>query len=95
MGDSEKEILNNTSIDDVTVEELTMKTAKTSKGRKKSEKVGFFASMKAEFKKIIWTNRQSLGRQTLAVLVCTVVLGLIIFGLDFVISTGFDKIFVK
>ena len=48
MGDSEKEILNNTSIDDVTVEELTMKTAKTSKGRKKSEKVGFFASMKAE-----------------------------------------------
>lgn len=26
MGDSEKEILNNTSIDDVTVEELTMKT---------------------------------------------------------------------
>ena len=49
MGDSEKEILNNTSIDDVTVEELTMKTAKTSKGRKKSEKVGFFASMKAEF----------------------------------------------
>ena len=47
MGDSEKEILNNTSIDDVTVEELTMKTAKTSKGRKKSEKVGFFASMKA------------------------------------------------
>ena len=58
MGDSEKEILNNTSIDDVTVEELTMKTAKTSKGRKKSEKVGFFASMKAEFKKIIWPNRQ-------------------------------------
>ena len=42
MGDSEKEILNNTSIDDVTVEELTMKTSKTYKGRKKSEKVGFF-----------------------------------------------------
>jgi len=51
--------------------------------------------MKADPQQIIWPNRQSLGRQTLAVLVCTVVLGLIIFGLDFVISTGFDKIFVK
>lgn len=95
MSDSEKEILNSNSIEEITVDELNLKTAKASKGRKKSEKVGFFSSLKAEFKKIIWPSSQSLGKQTLAVVVCTVVLGLIIFGLDIVISSGFNSIFVK
>lgn len=98
MGDSEKEVLNNVevkSIDDITVDELNIKTSMAAKGRKKSEKVGFFASLKAEFKKIIWPNRQSLTRQTVAVVVCTVVLGLVILGLDLAITSGFKQVFVN
>lgn len=95
MSDSEKDILNGNSIEEITVDELNLKTAQASKGRKKSEKVGFFSGVKAEFGKIIWPNKQSLVRQTVAVVVCSVVLGLIIFGLDLAINAGFKNIFVK
>lgn len=95
MSDSEKDILNGNSIEEITVDELNLKTAQASKGRKKSEKVGFLSGVKAEFGKIIWPNKQSLVRQTVAVVVCSVVLGLIIFGLDLAINAGFKNIFVK
>ena len=96
MSDSEKELLNGNSIDEITVDELNLKTAQASnKGRKKSEKTGFLTTVKAEFGKIIWPNKQSLARQTIAVVVCSVVLGLVIFGLDMAINAGFKNIFVK
>ena len=99
MGDSEKEVLDSTSteevsIDDVSVEELAVKTASKAKDKKKSksEKKGFFKSLIAEFKKIIWPSRQSLGRQTLAVVVCTVLLGVVITVVDILIRFGLDII---
>lgn len=94
MGDSEKEVLDKNNIENITVDELNIKTAKAVKGRGKSDKVGFWASMKTEFGKIIWPSRQSLGKQTVAVIVSTVVLGAIIFGIDVGITALFDAIFV-
>ena len=44
----------------------------------------------AEFKKIIWPEKQSLVRQTTAVIAVSVVLGLIIALLDFAIQYGVD-----
>lgn len=93
MSESEKELLGSKSIDEISVDELSIKTAQAS--GKKSDKVGFFASLKAEFKKIIWPNRRSLGRQTLVVVICTIILGLIIFGIDIALTDVFDKIFVN
>jgi preprotein translocase subunit SecE len=38
----------------------------------------WFKGLKAEFKKIIWPDKKSLGKQTLAVIVITAVLSVII-----------------
>ena len=43
---------------------------------------------KAEFKKIIWPTKESLARQTTAVVIVSVVLGLIITLLDTIIQYG-------
>ena len=56
----------------------------------KAPKTSWFTGLKAEFDKIIWPDKQSLARQTTAVVVTSVVLGLIIALLDFVIQYGVD-----
>ena len=50
----------------------------------------WFTGLKAEFNKIIWPEKQSLVRQTTAVIAVSVVLGLIIALLDFAIQYGVD-----
>ena len=56
----------------------------------KAPKESWFAGLSAEFKKIIWPEKQSLVRQTTAVIAVSVVLGLIIALLDFAIQYGVD-----
>ena len=56
----------------------------------KAPKKSWFAGLKAEFKKIIWPNKQSLARQTVAVIAVSVVLGLLIALMDYVIGFGVD-----
>ena len=56
----------------------------------KAPKKSWFTGLKAEFNKIIWPDKQSLARQTTAVVAASVVLGLIIALLDFVIQYGVD-----
>lgn len=51
---------------------------------------GWFTGLRAEFEKIIWPDKQSLARQTGAVVAVSVVLGLIIALLDYVIQYGVD-----
>lgn len=83
MGDSEikKEVENQNE------PQKTEKTAKTAK-----KKGGFFKSLKAEFKRVIWPDKDTIIKETTAVVIVTVVLGVIIALLDFVIKTGLDKI---
>jgi len=50
----------------------------------------WFTGLKAEFNKIIWPDKQSLARQTGAVVATSVVLGLVIALLDFLIQYGVD-----
>lgn len=56
----------------------------------KAPKKSWFTGLKAEFNKIIWPDKQSLARQTTAVVAVSVVLGLIIALLDFIIQYGVD-----
>lgn len=51
-------------------------------------KESWFTGLKAEFKKIIWPTKESLARQTAAVVVVSVVIGLIITLLDTIIQYG-------
>ena len=57
---------------------------------KKAPKKSWFKGLKAEFKKIIWPDKQSLMKQTAAVVSVSVVLGLVIAGLDLIIRYGVD-----
>ena len=95
MGDFEKEVSNsNAKAEDITVEDMVAKTAtaKSAKEKKKAQKKkGFFSGVVAEFNKIIWPNRNSLFKQTLAVVVSSVILGAIIVLVDLVIRFGIEK----
>lgn len=54
----------------------------------KAPKTSWFSGLKAEFSKIVWPDRKSLVRQTIAVIAVSVVVGLIIAGLDWLIQYG-------
>ena len=64
-------------------------TAKTNDAPKKK---GFFKGIKSEFKRIIWPTREDVTKETIAVIVVTVILALIIAGLDFAIQLGLDAV---
>ena len=53
-------------------------------------KKSWFKGLKAEFKKIIWPDKKSLTKQTIAVVATSVALGLIIKVLDTIITYGID-----
>ncbi|MCX4327603.1 MAG: preprotein translocase subunit SecE [Lachnospiraceae bacterium] len=48
--------------------------------------------LKAEFGRIIWPDKNTVIKETTAVVIVTVILGAIIALLDFLIKTGLDKI---
>lgn len=55
------------------------------------KKVGdTFKALKAEFKKIIWPNKESFTKQTIAVVLTSVFLGALIAVLDLVIKFGIN-----
>lgn len=67
------------------------KEAKASKsGKKERQKRSKFADLKAEFKKIIWPDKDTLVKQTTAVVAISFVLGVIIACMDFIIQYGID-----
>ena len=80
MGDSETR-------NEVEKQNEPQKTEKTAKKKK-----SFFKGFKAEFKRIIWPEKDTVIKETTAVVIVTVILGAIIALLDFVIKLGLDKI---
>jgi preprotein translocase subunit SecE len=58
----------------------------------KTPKTNWFKGLVSEFKKISWTDRKSVVKQTIAVIAVSVVVGLIIALMDWVIQYGVDFI---
>ena len=54
----------------------------------KAPKASWFSGVKAEFSKIVWPEQKSVVRQTIAVVAVSVVMGLIIALIDWVIQYG-------
>lgn len=54
----------------------------------KTVKQGFFKGVKAEFKKISWPDKNSLVKQSIAVVVISVIIGTIVALLDMVVKYG-------
>ena len=66
------------------------KTAKTATASKKKSRL---QGLKAEFRRIIWPDKETITKETTAVVVSTVILGIIIALLDLLNKTGLDKVF--
>ena len=58
--------------------------------KEKKQKTSWFKGLKAEFNKISWPDQKSLTKETVAVLVVSVLLGVTISVLDFIIRYGVE-----
>ena len=56
----------------------------------KTQKKSWFKDLSREFKKIIWSDKMTVAKQTAAVVSVTVVLGAIIAIIDFIAQYGVD-----
>ena len=56
----------------------------------KTPKQSWFHGLKQEFRKISWSDRKSVSKQTVAVVSVSVVVGLIIALMDWMIQYGVD-----
>lgn len=69
-------------------------SAKNGKADKTANKTsggtGFFKGVKAEFKKISWPDKDSLLKQSVAVACISLVMGIVIAVLDFIMQYGVD-----
>ena len=54
----------------------------------KTPKTSWFSGLKAEFRKIIWPDQKTIVRQTVAVVAVSVITGLIIALIDWMIQYG-------
>ncbi|MBQ6888631.1 MAG: preprotein translocase subunit SecE [Lachnospiraceae bacterium] len=59
-----------------------------SENTEKAQKPSFFKGVKSEMKKITWPDKQTLLKQSVAVVSISVVVGAIITILDFIIQYG-------
>ena len=55
-----------------------------------TQKKSWLKGAKAEFKKIIWPDKKTLAKETVAVVSVSVVVGAIIAVIDFLIQHGVD-----
>ena len=53
-----------------------------------TQKTSWLTGLKAEFRKIIWPTKQDVAKETTAVVITSIILGLIIAVLDFIIQYG-------
>ncbi len=77
------------------MEDTTVKTtekSEKSQEKAKAPKKNWFKGLKSEFSKIIWPDKDTLVKESAAVVVISVVLGLIIALVDLVIRAGINVI---
>lgn len=59
----------------------------------KAPKKSWFKGVKSELKKVIWPDKETLTKQSIVVITVTVVLGIVIYLLDYLIELGMGIIF--
>ncbi|WP_077609934.1 preprotein translocase subunit SecE [Clostridium sp. Marseille-P2415] len=57
-----------------------------------AQKKSFFKGLKAEFAKVVWPDKETVTKQTIAVTSASIALGLIIAILDLIIKFGLSFI---
>ncbi len=82
----------------VNTAQTTEKAAKAdragkAKKAKKENKPSFFKGLKKEYKKIVFADRRTVTKQTVAVVISAIFLGALIAVLDWIITFGLGFIF--
>lgn len=67
---------------------MNKKSGNDSKKDDKKKSSGLISKYKAEFKKITWPTRDDLIKQTITVIIVSLLVGVIIFCMDFVLKAG-------
>lgn len=67
-------------------------TTKKETVNKPQQKKSVWKTLKAEFKKIIWPDKQTLRKKTVATIVVSVCLGALIALIDFIFKSGINLI---
>jgi preprotein translocase subunit SecE len=62
---------------------------------KDGRKVSWFEGLKSEFSKIVWPDRNTLIRQTIAVTAVSIILGLVIAIVDAIIKHGIVDVVIN
>ena len=76
-----------------TAVETTEKAAKTDqKTAKKEKKPSFFKGLKTEYKKIVFADKETVAKQTVAVVIMSIFIGVLIGVLDMVMKFGLSFI---
>ncbi len=57
---------------------------------KKTQNKSWFKGLRAEYRKIVWPDRETLAKQTAASVSVSVALGIIIAIVDFIVQNGVD-----
>jgi len=65
-------------------------TANTNSKAPKKGLRGWFKGLKSEFKKIVWPDKDTLVKESAASIIITILLGVIIALVDWVIEHGFQ-----
>ncbi|MBR2407616.1 MAG: preprotein translocase subunit SecE [Lachnospiraceae bacterium] len=60
--------------------------------QEKAPKKSWFKGLKSEFKKITWPDKETLVKESAAVIVITIILGIVIALVDMGINAGVDLI---
>ena len=71
---------------------MLFRSEKKESAKNGKKKGGFFKSLKAEFQRIVWPDKDKIVRETTAVVIVSVILGAVIALLDFAIKMGLDKV---
>lgn len=64
----------------------------TAKNNDQAPKQSFFKGLKSEFKKISWPDKETLFKQSTAVVIISIIVGLLITAIDLCIQFGVDKL---
>ncbi len=82
------------TVNTVETTEKAAKADKTEKAAKKKteKKPSFFHGLKKEYKKIVFADKETVAKQTVAVIFMSVVIGVIIAVLDMVMKFGLSFI---
>lgn len=58
----------------------------------KANKTSWFKEMKAEFNKIIWPTKERIVKETVVVVICAIIIGIIVAVLDMGIQHGIQAL---